>query len=304
MAKKSDDLRAAKVPDGQLLPDELFNRLRLDGPDSPWLSTYWLTGYHSDGPHLPLEEFVQEAQKHIRRHYEHHLEPRTGVSFEKFWEDVRQVQYQKWPDCNASFLAMMVGESALDDRVAGENMRGAKKEPKDGGPMGLKPLYVAGAFYFEALRAFQSKLRSRTWAALLMCHHFIGIAHGQESMVKRSSKGGKTTSAPFAEFYTSFRQELLSWLKDLEVNPAPKRFQTRKEVIDELFPRASAFAAKWTAEREDPRGRSSELRVLMRDCTRDPEVRAAFETVMGKRIFRGRPLGSSSKTASKNKTRS
>lgn len=246
-------------------------------------STLWLAGYESDGEHLSLDGFIQQAGTTIRRHYNFYLASRTGAPFDDFWEDIRQDAYWKRPGRRASELAKWVAVSVPT------------------GPTGYGPLYVAGAFYWDALQASQNKLPDRAWAALLMCHHFLGMAYGQESMIKPSSKGGSKTSAPFAEFNDSFRKELLSWLGGLVAHPPRKKLQSVRAVIDELLPKAIAFRNKWSEEREDSRGRSQNLGVLMRDLSSDPKVRAAFEAVMGRPIGKGRPPGEAKDVASKKK---
>ncbi len=229
--------------------------------------------YTTDGPSLPLLSCLEVAGNQIKQHYKTHVEARTGVPLDEFWQDVREIKYQAWPDNSATMLAARICESAPS------------------GPVAFAPLYVAGAFYWEAFLALREDQGDRSWAALLQCFRFLGVAEGQELSAEHGRKGGKAHSEAFDQFCLDLRPKLLGWLGELPESS----YSSVTQVIAAVKPKAKAFTDEWSLRAPlFGRGRTNDVAQLIWGWSgtnpdkADPEVRAAMERLVNGGIRRGR----------------
>lgn len=226
--------------------------------------------YHSDGPTPSLAECLKATQWRIQRQYKRRAERRSGVPFEEFWNAICDWLGSK-DKRNASKLQALIELPPLDE------------------PEAFHSLSLAVAYWIEAAVAHEHLGDdTRSWAALLRCHYYFGMASGPPTAKERSSRGGETQ----ADAFKPLRGKVLDWLSEFEEGS----FASVREVIEALKPKFDSYRPdpeeKRTLlplERKQGHGRSTNSAKLVRDWTRtDEDVRAAVERVVAGGIRRGR----------------
>ncbi|MGN2243412.1 hypothetical protein ACFWZU_07890 [Frateuria sp. GZRR33] len=233
-----------------------------------------MTGlYYSDGPTPSLADCLKATQWRIQRQYRTRAEHRSGVSFEEFWNGICDWLGSKDQKRNASKLEALIEIPPLDE------------------PEAFGSLSLAVAYWIEAAVA-HDHLRddARSWAALLRCHYYFGMASGPATATERSSKGGETQAGAFKPL----RSKVLEWLSEFQESSFP----SVAEVIKDLKPKVDSFRPDLAetaaflspvSHRKKGHGRSTNFAKLIRDWTRtDEDVRAAVERVVEGGIRRGR----------------
>jgi hypothetical protein len=234
--------------------------------------------YHSAEPTPSLDDCLKATQWRIQRQYKARAGPRSGVTFEDFWNGVCDWLARKGQKNNATELQRLVEFPPLPE------------------PEAFDSLSVAVAYWVEAAIAHDHHGDSeRSWAALLQCHYFFGMACGPVTALERSSKGGEAQ----AEAFKQLRGKLIEWLAELPESS----FGSVSEVIAAVKPKAEAFKPGSDQEVDGARlrplasgqqrkrghGRSTNAAKLIRDWSRnDDDVRAAIERVVQGGIRRGR----------------
>lgn len=230
----------------------------------------FLTGmYHSDGPTPSLADCLKATQWRIQRLYNSRAKALAHeLSFVDFWNGICD-----WlgKERTATHFADLLELAPLSR------------------PNALDALSIATAYWVEASTA-HDRLHddNRSWAALLRCHYYFGMADGPETNAERGSRGGRAQ----AELYKELRPYLLAWLATLPENG----YSSLVAVFDALVPQVKAFtfqqpvtrAVSTGAEKPQPRRVANPKALLQTWSVDDAEVRLAMDRLVIGGIKKGR----------------
>lgn len=225
--------------------------------------------YHSEGATPSLADCLKATQWRIQRLYNSRAKALAhGLAFVDFWNGICD-----WlgKERTATYFADHLELAVL---------------PR---PNALDALSIATAYWVEASTA-HDRLHDdeRSWAALVRCHYYFGMADGPETNAERGSRGGRAQ----VELYKELKPYLLGWLAELPENG----YSSLVEVFKAVQPQVKAFTFRQSdtpnagtgAEKSGVRRVANPKALLQAWSVDDAEVRQAMSRLVAGGIKKGR----------------